>query len=337
MLNALKTHVTQTLETLRPCSAAIIISHQGQIIFEDYLPGSEPKLFPQSINEHALWPLASATKGFSAGLLFTLIHDGLFQLDDRVGKFLPEFTTPGNGPYDRREVTFRHLASMTSGAQLDLAEGEEHPREADIVLDRISIGTQPGKVFHYHGVAMHILERAIEAATGEDLYDTLKEKILDPLGLENTLYIYQHDAERPLIPAISGEYPESELFYVTSQKGGRFGNSLYTSARDLNRYSQLWLGEGTCAGRTFFSPELTKEAWTYHGMRASDQGRYGILWWLFEQEGGYVISGGLATMSALVPATDVVVTVMRNRSLPPSVSFGLKAEKMAMIEFGKKL
>ena len=128
VLKALELHVAQTLETLHPSSAGIVVSRRGQVIFEKYLPGGGSPESPQAINKHSLWPLASCTKGFSAGLLFTLVHDGLFQLDDPVSKFLPAFTTRGNGSYDCRNVTFRHLASMTSGAQFDLAEGEEASR-----------------------------------------------------------------------------------------------------------------------------------------------------------------------------------------------------------------
>ena len=213
----------------------------------------------------------------------------------------------------------------------------KRPRGPDIDLNRISIATKPGEEFHYHGIAMHVLQRAVEAATGKDFYDSMREKILDPLGLDDTFYLYERDLERPLIPVITGESSAPDSFYATTKKGNRFGNGLYSSARDLNRYSQLWLSEGSFKGQSFFSPELKQEAWKFHGMRESDKGRYGILWWLFEEEGGYVISGAFLSISAVVPSTNVVVTVMFNRIVPSNVSFNFKAEKMAMVEYGKKL
>ncbi len=42
-------------------------------------------------------------------------------------------------------------------------------------------------------------------------------------------------------------------------------------------------------------------------MRESDRGRYGLLWWLFESDGGYVMSGKDNKINAVIPETGVVI------------------------------
>lgn len=89
----------------------------------------------------------------------------------------------------------------------------------------------------------------------------------------------------------------------------------------MNCFSQLWLTTGTFQGHKFFEEELKQEVWKYHGTRASDGGRYGLLWWLFEREAGYVISGAGHSVSAVFPEVNVVVMVTRNYVGPIPGSF----------------
>jgi CubicO group peptidase (beta-lactamase class C family) len=109
------------------------------------------------------------------------------------------------------------------------------------------------------------------------------------------------------------------------------------TARDLNRYGQLWLSNGTLEGHHYFTSKLKKEAWKYHGKRASDNGRYSLLWWLFEAEGGYVISGATSTVTAVVPESNIVITVMRNHIGPKPGPFNFFDDKRTIVLFGKRL
>ena len=86
-----------------------------------------------------------------------------------------------------------------------------------------------------------------------------------------------------------------------------------------------------------FSLQLRQEAWTYHGMRGDNNGRYGLLWWLFEKDGGYVMSGKEYKINAVIPDTRVVITVIRYPQAKAAKEYNFTEDKRAMVLFGKRL
>ena len=98
--------------------------------------------------------LASVTKPFAALVIMQLVQDGRLSLDDPVSRYgvdLPE----GD------KVLVRHLMSHTS-------EGT------------------PGQDYQYNGNRYALLSQVIQAATGRSFQEWLFERIVQPLGLEET-------------------------------------------------------------------------------------------------------------------------------------------------------
>ena len=98
--------------------------------------------------------LASVTKPFAALVLMQLIQEGRLSLDDPVSRYgvsLPEGDT----------VTVRHLLSHTSA-------------------------WPPGANYQYNGNRFGMLSQVIKAATGRSFQEWLFERILQPLGMNNT-------------------------------------------------------------------------------------------------------------------------------------------------------
>ena len=333
MLRELENYVRGTATALGNCPSAIVVSRNREILFEKYTAGIDGAAPLGPVDAQSLWPIFSATKSYVAGLLLSLAKDRILMLDDPVSKYLPAFSTHGDGPYDRREVTIRHLASHTSGVALpERADSDALPD-----LNLIRIETPPGEVFLYSGLGMHILERTAEAAAGADFEVLLRARILEPMGLSDTQYLYARDASLPMLPVNHAEADDPAGNYLLAVEGLRAHYGLYATARDCNRFGQLWLSDGTFEGHMYFTPELKREAWTYHGMRDSDKGRYGLLWWLFEDDGGYVISGAGAKATAVAPETGVVITVLRLPLKPSNGPFDFKEDKRTLVRFGNRL
>jgi CubicO group peptidase (beta-lactamase class C family) len=98
--------------------------------------------------------LASVTKTFAAVVIMQLVQEGKLSLDDPVSRYgvsLPE----GDA------VLVRHLMSHTS-------EGT------------------PGARYQYNGARYGLLSQVVLAATGRSLQEWVYERILQPLGMENT-------------------------------------------------------------------------------------------------------------------------------------------------------
>ena len=282
------------------------------------------------VDEASLWPLASGTKSYGAGLLLALVHQGVVRLDDPVSRYLPLFLEPGAGPHPRTAVALRHLASHTSGLGHRDPNGGSPPDSA-VVL------TEPGTVFRYSWLGVHFLELALEAATGRDYEDLLQEQILGPLELHHTRFVYDYDPDLPIMPCMAGDFDDPARHYSLVRPGSRISHGLYATTRDLNRYCQLWANGGALGDRTYFAADLAAQAWTRHGTRAFDNGAYGLLWWLFEDDGGSALSGATHTVSAVVPSSQVVVTVTRNYIGHVPEQFSFYDDKLTLVRFGHRL
>jgi len=319
-LHEFEAYLDTTATQLGDSPFAAVVSKDGEIIFERYYDGQG--ILGRPVDAESRWQIFSITKSFVSALVLGLDQDGVLKLDDPVGKYLPSFRQHGDGPFDRQDVTIRHLLSHTSGAAF---EGDKVPNPLPPGLDCIDIITQPGGDFKYSGLGMMILERTLETATGKDVDSLLNERILHPLGLESTGYVYPGSADDRVLPLKKG-------LYHYSQDGKRAGAGLFTTARDLNKFGQFWLDPVS-----MFLKELRQQAWTFHGMRDSDQGRYGLMWWLFEDDGGYVMSGAQSKINAVIPETNTVITVIRYPQARADKGYKFSEDKRAIVLFGKRL
>ena len=312
MLSELDGYLDTTAGLLGDSPFAAVVSRNGELLYERYYDGQ--RVLGRPVDVDSRWQVFSITKSFAAALVLSLCQDEIMSLDDTVGQYLPAF--------DGTDVTIRHLLSHTSGAAF---AGSKTPESLPPDFSRVEIITEPGTEFEYSNLGMLILERTLEVATGKDFAELLQERILDPLELRSTGFVYAGSATDKVLPL-----KKNQFHY--SVNGNRAGAGLYTTARDLHLFGLFWLDPVP-----IFSRELRDEAWTYHGTRESDQGRYGLLWWLFEGDGGYVMSGREFKINAVVPDTGVVITVIRYPQARPAQGYRFSDDKRAMVLFGKRL
>jgi len=301
----LESYVGSTMKLLHPSSSAIVVSRGDQVIYERYLAGSFDGLPETSIDATALFALASATKSFTAGVLMSLVSEGVVELDAPVSEHLPFMADPSNGPHARNSVTLRHLASHTSG--LHYPNGERHGP-----LESFEAITAPGETFDYSETGMAVLQATLEAATGRPWRELLQSQILDPLGLTATRYIDALDPAVTLVPAHAGNFEDPSDHYFFTQVNSLTGSGLYSTARELNRYGQLWAMQGMVGDVRLFSADHAREAARTQAVFDYNGAHYGLLWWVFPSRGAMVMSGATHTVSVVVPSSQIVVTVMRN-------------------------
>jgi len=331
-LKELEAYLEETAEALGHSPYGALVTRHGEPLWEHYSAGKDgAPLGP--VTEASLWPLYSCTKSYIATLILSLADDGILTLDDPISTYLPEFGTPGTGPFSRQSVTLRHLATHTSGAALP--EGDDPDFSNPINCEQVAVETDPGEVFNYTGLGMHLLERVLEAATGQDLEAALRARLFEPLGLPETRYFDAVNPNVPMMPVkVDGDLSERYRI-VPARLRCHYG--LYTTVREANRFGQLWLGDGTFEEHRYFSPELKAEAWTYHITRPIDGGRYGLLWWLHEDHGSYIISGAGAKETVVCPDTGIVITVLRIPLQPESSGYHFYTDKVNLSRFAAKL
>ena len=218
-----------------------------------------------------------------------LWEEGKFRLDDPISKFIPEFKNPKvlksfsyrdtsytAVPADR-EITIRHLLTHTSGIGYGVIDGDERIRmiyekagitdlftTEDISIESsvkklaaLPLHHNPGEDFTY-SEGLDVLGYFIEIVSGKPFDEFLRERLFDPLGMDDT-WFYLPDSKADRLVSVQKEeegewvrYPVT--FYDTDYpiKGaGRFfsgGAGLSSTARDYATFLQMYLNGGELNG-----------------------------------------------------------------------------------------
>lgn len=155
----------------------------------------------------------SMTKPVTGVALMTLYEEGLFDLDDPLSKYLPEYAdvmvyVNGEGddillepplrPISVRDIT-RHTAGFGGEPWVDRAMGEQgvlNPgntlAEMSERLAAIPLGYQPGTRWQY-GISVDVQARLAEVLAGKPYVELLQERVLGPLGMTGTSYVFAPD------------------------------------------------------------------------------------------------------------------------------------------------
>jgi CubicO group peptidase (beta-lactamase class C family) len=209
-----------------------IVLHDGRVTLEVY-----DEMAPDST--HLLMSVSKSITGVLTGVL---VGQGMLSPEDRVTAHVPELAgTSFEG------ATVRHLLDMRAGTRFD--ETYENP-DSDVRASEILFGWAPrsngppatdavtyiagldnqgehGGPFEYRSILTDLLGHVLERAAGAPLNQLLSERLWVPLGAE-------YDAEVTVDP---------NGFALAD--GG-----ICVTLRDLARFGQLMLDNGTVDGRT---------------------------------------------------------------------------------------
>jgi CubicO group peptidase (beta-lactamase class C family) len=195
--------------------------------------------------------IASITKPVTVAAAMTLVDARKLALDDPIEKYLPEFHEQKDTNGIHHPVTIRQLMAHTSGilpnpptrrsgwpigGPLDDFWLQQKLPEIVHTIAQSQLRFTPGSKFEYSNSALFVLGRIIEVVSGKSYAAFVKEKILQPLGMNETVYappaaeaariakIYaQRDGKRETIfqfnpdIAISNTAPDGGLFSYPAQ------------------------------------------------------------------------------------------------------------------------
>ena len=244
-----------------------------------------------------IFRIYSMTKPVICTALMALYEEGRFQLWDPVAKYIPAFgkarVLVGNLPEGASEVdlarpiTIRDLLTHTAGLTYDFLEDSpvsELYRQAKLMHDasrsleamvkelaRLPLAYQPGTKWHY-SLSIDVAGHLIELISGQPLGDFLKERIFEPLGMEDTGYYVPPEKRRrianmvglPDVGALNmtfsklvkawedglvGRIDVSETYPVDQPNFARGGHGLFSTAWDYMRFAQMLLNGGELEGR----------------------------------------------------------------------------------------
>lgn len=256
------------------------------------------------IERNTIFRLYSMSKPVTSAAVMLLMEEGKIDLMDPVSLYIKSFqkqsvwTEEGLVPVER-PVEIRDLLSMTSG--LVYGGGPTVPeQEAQKVFDEAiaklgtpeEIGTvemaerlgacplmfQPGTQFMY-GTSADILGAIVEIVSGQRFGTFLKERIFDPLGMEDTgFYVPKAKQGRLSKVYVNGQADQVYTFphlaiQNTMEQEPCFesgGAGLVSTITDYARFAEMLLNGGTYKGQRILS-EATVRFMTTHHLTAEQQ------------------------------------------------------------------
>ena len=284
-----------------------------------------------------------------------LVDEGKLRLSDPASKYLPEFknvmvqdggtdaprppsreiTDPGSaaahlGP----EPSHLGALSATAGA---LAQ-RSACRSSSINITKAPLLEDPGTRFRY-SEATTVLGRIVEVVSGKSFDAFVTERILQPLGMNDTTFWVEGDARRRLATVYqrapgwhrSRRFEIEEVPFTEKPALMEGAVGLVSTAGDFLRFSQMLLNKGELDGVRLLTAD-TAGSMTMNALVGADPARRAAApsagdsatstWWSAPGSRGYLTTigeygwdGSAGTFFAVDPSRELVVTLM-TQNLP---------------------
>ena len=124
----------------------------------------------------------SCTKALVASAIWQVLAEGGLGLDDKVAEHIPEFATNGKDVITVEQVLL-HTSGFPHAPLGPRVWGDRAKRLEAFAGWRLN--WEPGSQFAYHASSAHwVLAELLERVDGIDYRDAIRQRVLDPLGLE---------------------------------------------------------------------------------------------------------------------------------------------------------
>lgn len=199
--------------------------------------------------------IASVGKMFTTVIGFMLIEEGKLRLDDKISKYLPADLLKGLFIYKGTDyadtVTLQNLMGHTSGVvdyfdkkyekfAKDIVKSPDKfwtPEAAIDTVRGISAAGKPGECFCYSDTGYNLLGMVIERAAEKEYHDVLHERILSPIGMDDSYLMYRSEPKNGLKPIETIWWAGNE---VSTNKGLSIdwcGGGIISTVSDLLKFN----------------------------------------------------------------------------------------------------
>lgn len=262
-LDGFDARVAKAVQEWRVPGLAVAVVKDGAVVFSKGYGVRELGL-PGPADDRTRFAIGSTTKAMTAALVGMLVDEKKVAWDDPVTRHLPWFAL--GDPYATREITVRDLLVHRAGlGNADyLWYGQDTP--AREILQRVRLLNPAYSLrssFIYQNVMYAAAGAVVEAASGKTWEQMVRTRIFEPLGMTESLataatLAREANVARPHY-AIEGTVTPIEN---ASVDGVAPAGSVWSSVRDMAKWSAMLLAGGTSGGRTLLSPATLAEIFT---------------------------------------------------------------------------
>ena len=270
-----------------PNLRSYLIIRNGRIVFEQYYNGAT---LTDSNNVH------SVNKSIISALVGIALNQGFIRsVDQPISDFLPEDMTL---PDDKRNLTLRHLLTMSTGLGWREGSSEFFVTRSDNWLQtilNIAPIELPGERFNYSTGMSHVMSMILTEATGMSTCDFAEQYLFEPLGIS--------------------------VEYWGSDPQGYFsgGYNFHITPRELAKFGLLYLNRGAWDGRLLVTPTWVAESTRAQIDIGNNYAGYGFYWWLNRIRGYdmYSAVGYAGQYLHIIPDLNMIIVSTSNSRRRP--------------------
>lgn len=291
-LARLDRHFQRYIDDGRLAGWQIVAARHGKVVHHS-LSGRRDIAAGLPVEADTIWRIFSMTKPVTAVLALQLWEEGAFELNDPVHRFIPAFrdtrvwragsvTAPVTEPITetmRLWQLFAHTSGLTYGFMYAHPVDELYRRagfewgsppglDLEGVCDRLAalpLLFQPGTEWNY-SFGLDVLGRVLEVVSGKPLDVLMQERLLGPLGMNDTTWWVTEDRQ-PRLAALYGAEPGTRRAVPLAPMGAAAtrppaflggGGGLQSTAYDYHRFTQMLANGGELDGVRILSPRTVK-------------------------------------------------------------------------------
>jgi CubicO group peptidase (beta-lactamase class C family) len=300
-------------------SVSLAVAEGGQITCEAAF-GWADRAGQIPATPSTMYSLASISKPFTATAVMGLVERGVLDLERPANDYLDAAKLRA---FEGRaeDATLARLLTHTAGLPLHYqffyAGGPAVPAMDAAITKYGIIVYPPGERYFYSNFGYGVVERVLERAGGGSYADVLRQMVLDPLGLAETMVSDGNglDGRRGAFRYGGDSEPVRPYTFDHIAASG-----VWSSARDLIRFGLFHLGHDPKGLAPALSRQTRRVMQRDHVPGDGPGRTRGLGWGIVSDAGGWrqvAHTGsmpGVATILSLYPDANVAIVVLTNAS-----------------------
>lgn len=299
------------------------------------------------VDSKTLFPIASNSKAFTATMLALLVEEGKLEWDKPVINYLPWFKM--SDPYVTAHITVRDLLVHRSGIAPYAGDLLQFPpsnytrKEIVQKLQFIPLANSFRNTYAYDNILYLAAGELVHAVTGKTWEENIQDKILRPLGMNNTVSRISsfhtsmnksasHARLNGIIQEVT-QFAEFGIGDITNPAGG-----IASNANDLAKWLITQIDSGKAQnGHILFKKSTATELWKgvtpmptnilpeYLKPAQMDYQSYALGFYTYNYRTERVIAhggklDGFVSRIAFIPALNIGIAILTNQESRGAIS-----------------
>lgn len=348
-LKGLDTFVLRILKDFNAPGVTIAVVEKNKVVYaggfgyRDY----EKKL---PVTENTLFAIGSCTKAFTAAILGMLAQEGKLDLDKPVRDYLPELKFQNE--YSNAHVTLRDMMCHRTGLpRHDLSWYGSTATRSEL-LERVQYLEPTAELrekWQYNNFMFMVQGMVIEKITGKSWEENVEERILKPLGMNNSnmsVTDLEKSADRSLAYSEENNKPKA-IPYRNIDAIGPAG-SINSCAKDMANWLITWINNGKFNGKeiipaSYRSQAIVSQMATGGGAPGTENSDvhgagYGFAWGISSYRGHYRVEhgggiDGFITTTGFYPSDSIGIFVSSSQAGVSSSIRNFIADRMFKLSY----